>query len=79
MKPSDKQIIECMPKGPELTYVIANKLEAAGFQASTAYVLRRVKVMAKTGQVERVPNWVNPMSRMAMWKPAAAPKQGGAE
>lgn len=77
MKPTDEQIIEHMPKGPELTYVIGNKLKASGFPVSTACVLRRVKAMAKAGRVEKVQNWVNPTSHMAMWKPVAAPKPGG--
>lgn len=71
MKPTDDQILEHMANGPDLTYIIANRLKRSGFQIETPFVLRRMKFMAGSGRVKKVRNWVNPSSRMAMWQRVA--------
>lgn len=75
-KPTDDQIVAAM-YGRLMTYVIANILRREKeFKAlDTAFVLRRLKAMEKTGRVKRMPS---SYSRQLCWSeadPAAAPQK----
>lgn len=56
LKPTDDDVLFAIRPEGCATYVVRNRLHAAGFKVETPWVLRRLKRLEAAGWVERVPS-----------------------
>ena len=67
-KPQDRDILAAAGagNGSNMTYVIKNRLQSAGFSVQTPWILRQMKRLERAGEVERVSS---PYLKQICWKP----------
>lgn len=74
-KPTDQQILATIQAwgNNSMTYVIKNRLQSAGFEVETPWVLRQMKRLEREGKVVRAPSGY---AVMLCWTLSSTPDHG---